>query len=101
MLKKVLQEMSAGQARSYAELARRLDIDEALLSQMLADLARKGYLAPLAASGSACGGCSGSGAICAACSGCSPGGNQMVKGWTLTEKGRQTLETTRRAPHSL
>jgi Mn-dependent DtxR family transcriptional regulator len=59
MLKELLQEIAEGQGYSRAGLARRLDISEDALEQMLHDLARKGYLAPLTSTQkTSCSGCS-------------------------------------------
>lgn len=90
MLRKVLQAMSTGDVHSHADLARRLGISEGLLSQMMEELARKGYLAALDTSldCDGCGGCGGG----KACSGCAFGETNALKGWALTAKGREAAE---------
>ncbi len=90
MLRKVLQAMFTGDVHSHADLARRLDISEGLLSQMMEDLARKGYLAALDTSldCEGCGGCGGD----KACGGCGFDETNELKGWALTAKGRKAAE---------
>jgi hypothetical protein len=90
MLRKVLQAMSTGDVHSHAGLARRLDISEGLLLQMMEDLARKGYLATLGTSldCDGCGGCSGR----QTCNGRRSGKASTIKGWTLTAKGRDAAK---------
>lgn len=85
MLKKVLQEMSIGGVRDQADLARRLGVSEGLLSQMMEELAHKGYLTALETS-SGCEGCSGRGGG-KACSGCGFSAAANLKGWALTARG--------------
>jgi hypothetical protein len=93
MLKKVLQEMFKGNVHSRADLARRLGISEGLLSQMMEDLARKGYLVVLETpSGcSGCGGCGGSNV----CNACGSSEATILKGWALTAKGIETAKRYR------
>jgi predicted metal-binding protein len=93
MLKKVLQEMSTGDVYSRADLARRLGVSEGLLAQMIKDLVRKGYLAPLATALD-CGSCSGCNG-CKACNCCGSSEATMPKGWALTAKG---IEMAKRYP---
>jgi hypothetical protein len=94
MLKQVLTTMAQGHMHSHADLARQLDVSEGLLTQMMEDLARKGYLAALATP-SDCGGCRsacGSGA----CSGCGATASTLVSGWTLTAKGHEAAKRHQR-----
>jgi hypothetical protein len=93
MLKEVLQEMSKGNVYGRADLARRLGISEGLLSLIMEDLARKGYLAALdTPSGcSVCGGCGGS----KACNGCGSSEATVLKGWALTAKGLEAAKRYR------
>ena len=89
MLKEVLREMANGNVRSQADLARRLDIDQTMLSHMMRELTMRGYLTPLAASDDApSDGCS---LGCSGCKGCAIGAGQPTtpNGWVLTEKGRR------------
>jgi hypothetical protein len=90
VLKQVLQEMSKGNVHSRADLARRLGTSEGLLSQVMEDLARKGYLAPLATPSdwSGCGGGK-------ACNGCGSSGTTIFKGWALTAKGLEAAKRYR------
>lgn len=87
MLKDILREMAKGNVRSQAELARRLEIDQAMLSHMLRELTRRGYLSSLEATqaGSCSLGCD----RCGARSACGVGEPAMPNGWVLTEKGRR------------
>lgn len=101
MLKQILQEIANGYGHSQSTLARRLDISEGLLAQMMNELARKGYLAPLAnetlekmeatekmEKAGACQGCK----LHAACAGCAINKQPLLAGWVLTAKGRQAAE---------
>lgn len=84
MLDRLLQILAEGGTHSYADLTRALGVSEALLQQMIEDLARMGYLKPLGADCRAkCEGCPVAG-ICAV------GGRGQV--WSLTEKGSQIAE---------
>ena len=86
MLKTVLQEIYAGRARSHAELAQRLGFSEGMLMQMIAELVRKGYLAPVAARTGG-GGCSGCGSA-KRCPVARPDRAPTSRQWVLTAKGR-------------
>ena len=98
MLKQILQEIANGYGYSQSSLARKLDISEGLLAQMMEDLAHKGYLAPLATESmgtmgttkkaGACSGCN----LRAACSGCAINENPPLAGWVLTAKGRRAAK---------
>ena len=80
MLERLLSLVRRGGVHSYTDLARQLDVSEELLEQMLQDLARMGYLRPIAD------GCE---AHCAGCpleKTCAIGGPTRV--WTLTEKAQ-------------
>ena len=80
MLERLLSLVGQGGVHSYADLARQLDVSEELLERMLQDLARMGYLRPIAD------GCE---AHCAGCpleKTCAIGGPTRV--WTLTEKAQ-------------
>ena len=48
MLEQVLMQVGQGGVHSYADLARQLAISEELLEQMLQDLARMGFIRPVA-----------------------------------------------------
>jgi len=85
MLERILQLMATGQAQSLDDLARELDISIDLVSQMLADLERLGYLASV---GAQCGsGCE----HCPVSSGCA-GSSSPIKRWSLTEKGHRVAD---------
>jgi Mn-dependent DtxR family transcriptional regulator len=60
VLKRVLQEMFTGNVHSRADLARRLGVSEGLLTQMMEDLGRKGYLKPISTALECSSGCCGS-----------------------------------------
>jgi predicted ArsR family transcriptional regulator len=86
MLDRLLSLVRQGGVHSYADLARQLDVSEELLEQMLEDLARMGYLRPVAA------GCEAHCAGCPMAETCAIGGPTRV--WTLTEKGESRNVTT-------
>ena len=81
MLFKLLEILRQGSVQTYATLAQRLDVSEALLEGMLADLERMGYLRRV---GGACAG---------QCHGCTMAGTCAIGGagriWALTDKGAQ------------
>ena len=83
MLKRLLELMAEGGVHSYATLAGQLGVSTGLLEQMLQDLARMGYVAPV---GGAC--------DTSQCRHCPLGGRCTTdtRGnvWVLTEKGVQT-----------
>ena len=82
MLKRLLELVAEGGVHSYATLAGQLDVSTGLLEQMLQDLARMGYIAPV---GGAC--------DTSQCHHCSLGGSCTTDArgnvWVLTEKGIQ------------
>jgi len=79
-LQRLLELMAKGGAHNYAELARELGVSEGLLGQMVEDLARRGYLRPMA------GDCEAQCTGCPLGETCAPGG--PARAWTLTEKGK-------------
>jgi hypothetical protein len=87
MLERLLSLLRSGGLHTPAGLARELGVSAGLVEHMLADLARMGYLRPVA--GAACaasdggetGGCAGC-SLAAACAAGRPGGRV----WALTEK---------------
>jgi len=81
MLERLLSLVGQGGVHSYTDLARQLDVSEALLEQMLQDLARMGYLRPVAD------GCEGRCAGCPMTKTCAIGGPTRV--WALMEKGQR------------
>ena len=93
MLKRLLQLVSEGGVHSYATLAGQLGVSKGLLEQMLQDLARMGYIAPL---GGAC--------DTSQCHHCPLGGSCATdtRGnvWVLTAKGAQATEDTHRGTGS-
>jgi len=86
MLERLLSLVGQGGVHSYADLARQLDVSEELLEQMLQDLARMGYLRPVAD------GCEAQCAGCSMAETCTIGGPTRV--WALTEKGDSFDATT-------
>jgi hypothetical protein len=50
LLQDLIDHLAKGQVRTMAELAQRLDVDPALVVQMLADLERAGYVRQVSAS---------------------------------------------------
>ncbi|MFB0536324.1 MAG: FeoC-like transcriptional regulator [Anaerolineae bacterium] len=83
MLERLLSLVGQGGMHSYVDLARQLDVSEELLEQMLEDLARMGYLRPVA------NGCETQCAGCSVAEACAIGGPTRV--WTLTGKGNSLL----------
>ncbi len=82
MLMQLLQMVAEGSVLSYAAIAGQLDVSTDLLGQMLQDLARMGYLAPV---GGAC--------DTSKCRHCPLGGgcatDMQGNVWTLTARGAQ------------
>jgi len=93
VLKRLLQLVSGGGVHSYATLAGQLGVSKGLLEQMLQDLARMGYIAPL---GGAC--------DTSQCHHCPLGGSCATdtRGnvWVLTAKGAQATEDAHRGTGS-
>lgn len=88
MLEDLLRQLGRGGVQSYQDLASALSISEPLLEAMLENLARLGYLRPVAScSDQACHSCSGGG--------CSVQGQGRL--WSLTERG---LRAAMRQPGS-
>ncbi len=86
VLDELLRLLGDGGIHSTAELARRLDVSEGLVSAMAADLARRGYLEPIETGcGTGCDGC-GLAKACAPASGNAPAPMLM-----LTAKGRAAI----------
>lgn len=86
MLERLLSLVGQGGVHSYADLARQLDVTEELLEQMLQDLARMGYLRPVA------NGCETHCAGCPMADTCGVIGSTRM--WALTEKGQQWYAKT-------
>jgi hypothetical protein len=83
MLNDLLRLLGDGGIHSTAELARRLGVNETLVTAMTADLTRRGYLAPVdTGCGTSCDGC-GLAKACAPAPGYAPAPMLM-----LTAKGR-------------
>ena len=82
MLMQLLRLVAEGDVHSYATLAGQLGVSTGLLEQMLQDLARMGYIAPV---GGAC--------DTSQCHHCPLGGSCATDAqghvWILTEKGMQ------------
>jgi hypothetical protein len=86
MLNDLLRLLGDGGIHSTAELARRLGVNEALVTAMTGDLTRRGYLAPVdTGCGTSCDGC-GLAKACAPAPGYAPAPMLM-----LTAKGRGRL----------
>lgn len=85
MLERMLGVLAAGGAISYRDLARTLDVDEALVTQMLEHLVTLGYLRPAA------GPCREECKACSLEAWCLSGPENM---WTLTDKGRRAVHVT-------
>ena len=80
MLRELIGVIAEGQLHSQTELARRLGVSEGLVEQMLEDLARMGYLKPIA-------GCADQCATCPLAKMCIIG--HPRRAWVLTEKGQR------------
>lgn len=78
-MRRLLELVAEGGVHSYADLARELGVSQGLLGQMLEDLARMGYLRPVA------GDCESRCTGCPLAKTCAVGGPTRV--WALTEKG--------------
>jgi len=79
VLQRLLDLVAEGGVHSCADLARELGVSEGLLGQMIEDLARMGYLRPVAD------GCKTHCAGCPLAETCAIGGPTRV--WALTDKG--------------
>ena len=77
-MQRLLELVAEGGVRTRAELARELGVSEGLVRQMIEDLARMGYLRPVA------GQCQGQCAGCPLAKTCAIGGPTRV--WALTER---------------
>ncbi len=80
MLQEILVLMAEDSVARQDELAERLGVSDVLVSEMMAQLARQGYLTEAELCGAE-GGCDG----CALAQGC--GTQRVLRLWTLTEKG--------------
>ena len=78
MLEELLRRIAEGGTHNLSELARELGVGEELLRQMIEDLARMGYLRPVA------GDCESQCTGCSLAETCAIGGPARV--WALTEK---------------
>jgi hypothetical protein len=86
MLDRLLSLVGQGGVHSYTDLARQLNVTVELVEQMLQDLARMGYLRPVAD------GCEAHCASCPTANACNMIGSMRM--WTLAEKGqRRDVET--------
>jgi len=81
MLERLLQMLRAGGTHTIAELARELEVSEALVELMMEDLVRMGYLAV------AGGSCDRRCTMCPPAEVCAARGPTRV--WTLTRKGQE------------
>jgi predicted ArsR family transcriptional regulator len=81
LLERLLRTMAEGPAYSIAALAQELDVSEEMVSRMIQDLVRLGYLRSMGADGAdAC-------AACPLAGSCVVGGGPRV--WLLTERGNR------------
>jgi len=80
MLRELIKTIAEGQAHSRTELAKRLGVSEGLVERMLEDLARMGYLEPIA-------GCADQCVACPLARMCIVG--RPRRAWVLTEKGQR------------
>ena len=86
MLDQVLRIVAQGGIHTRRELARKLEVSEELLEQMIEELARLGCLKPVA------GDCDHRCAGCPFATQCAIGGTGRI--WTLTEKGLRASDVT-------
>ena len=84
MLQQILALMAEAEVARQDELAERLGVTDALVSEMMAQLERQGYLTEAELCG-ADAGCQG----CALAQGC--GAQRVLRLWTLTEKGMRAV----------
>jgi len=80
MLRELIGVIAEGQLHSQTELARRLGVSEGLVERMLEDLARMGYLEPIA-------GCADQCVACPLAKMCIVG--HPRRAWVLRDKGRR------------
>lgn len=78
MLKRILTLIANGEATSQSDLVRALNVPDALLTQMIQQLADQGYLTEDAVCVEGCEGC----ALHMQC-----GTDRQLRVWTLTDKG--------------
>lgn len=81
----LLRLLAAGGIRSTAELARRLQVSEGLITLMTEELTRRGYLAALNT------GCTSGCTACGLAATCHVATPQQPAALTLTAKGRQAV----------
>lgn len=86
MLQRLLCLIADGRPRALAELARALETPEALITPMLEQLTRQGYLTEAEQCTTGCDGCP----LHSAC-GPASGGARSSRLWTVTEKGRRAV----------
>jgi DNA-binding MarR family transcriptional regulator len=89
MFKQVLKEIARGHAHSHADLARRLEISESMLDQMIQELTHRGYLTAISQV-STCHSCSGC-QLSDVCSSERSEESGLPKRWSLTAKGRHRI----------
>jgi predicted ArsR family transcriptional regulator len=80
VLDKMLRLLTRDGLRTTADLARELQVSEALVHMMIADLAQRGYLRPVSAN------CGGSCTACPLIRTCAVGGPGQVWAWTRRKK---------------
>ncbi|RLC81126.1 MAG: hypothetical protein DRI61_04360 [Chloroflexi bacterium] len=93
MLRDLLRLIGQEGIHNPLELAKRLEVSQALLEQMLEDLARMGYLKPAASQ------CPGQCVSCPLLNRCAVGGQTRV--WMLTEKGMEAVKKGHRGESPL
>ena len=84
MLQRILKLMASGEAMTQRDLAKELDVPEPLVSQMVDQLVRRGYLREGNECAVGCDGCR----LQAAC-----GTLESLHLWTLTDKGRRAVQS--------
>jgi DNA-binding IscR family transcriptional regulator len=83
MLQQILTAMAHGDVTTQQDLARRLDVPEPMISQMVGQLVQQGYLREGEPCAAGCEGCR----LKPAC-----GELEAFHVWTLTEKGRRAVQ---------
>jgi hypothetical protein len=87
MLEELLKSLAKGGVQSYSDLEKALGVSEELLSQMIEDLVRMGYLEPVMDH------CTERCEDCPLEGVCALGGRG--RSWTLTEKGKRAVSTSK------
>ncbi len=87
MIKKVLEELNKGKAKTTKELAKQCDINEPMMDGIMDQLINMGYLEKV---NLGCSGCD-TKMKCSCCSSCGKINENAVRMWQITKKGKQLI----------